>query len=406
MKILLATYWPLPHMGGIWTFVNELKRGLKRFDIDADIFSASPDHTMYYLHHSTDHIKKTSLYPFLDAQFQRGASLINHPVVARAELEQYCFELSAVYTGLKKYDVIHAQDAIASRALSRVKPKKTPLLTSLHGSLSGEILYHIKSFNPEALEHEIKQNLLYHYHRAIEKEAYKNSDMIHTSSQWLMKKVMYDLNGKSNSLSYIPYGFDYQNFSLSSQTSNAGIPEKPKGKKVLLFTGRLVYLKGIHSLMLALAKVKDIRDDWECWIIGDGDQRSACESQVKKLGLTGKIRFLGQQTNVYPYLKLSDMFIFPSLQDNQPFSIIEAQYSGLPVIVSDSAGLPEMVKHEKNGLIFKAGDYRELSMNIMRLLQDNSLLCKLSKNASKYAHAQWNIQAMSKQLFKLYQKLI
>lgn len=70
-------------------------------------------------------------------------------------------------------------------------------------------------------------------------------------------------------------------------------------------------------------------------LIGDGELRSQVENQVKDLGLEGKVIFTGQRTDVSQLLQAMDIFVFPSIYEGLPVSLIEAQASGLPCLISD-----------------------------------------------------------------------
>ena len=59
-------------------------------------------------------------------------------------------------------------------------------------------------------------------------------------------------------------------------------------KKVIICTSRLSHEKGIHVLLEALGKLHAFRQDWECWLVGDGDQRALYEYRVGQLGMTGQ----------------------------------------------------------------------------------------------------------------------
>ncbi|MFQ7310469.1 MAG: glycosyltransferase family 1 protein [Sellimonas sp.] len=70
-------------------------------------------------------------------------------------------------------------------------------------------------------------------------------------------------------------------------------------------------------------------------MIGNGELRSQAESQVKELGLEGKVIFTGQRTDVSQLLQAMDIFVFPSIYEGLPVSLIEAQAAGLPCLISD-----------------------------------------------------------------------
>lgn len=71
-------------------------------------------------------------------------------------------------------------------------------------------------------------------------------------------------------------------------------------------------------------------------LVGDGGLRKTIEEKVKNLGLTGNVFFVGMSSNVSDYLTAMDCFVFPSLWEGLPLSLIEAQASGLPCIVSNN----------------------------------------------------------------------
>jgi glycosyltransferase involved in cell wall biosynthesis len=132
--------------------------------------------------------------------------------------------------------------------------------------------------------------------------------------------------------------------------------------------GRLDYVKGIHHLIDALELLKSDRNDWECWILGEERLKSELQAQSRRLSLTNDVKFLGLTDKVKPFLSQADIFVFSGLQDTQPHSVMEAQLRGVPVIVSDAAGLPEMVINGDNGLIAEAGNSTQLYLHIKYLL--------------------------------------
>ncbi|SIC54656.1 sugar transferase, PEP-CTERM/EpsH1 system associated [Mycobacteroides abscessus subsp. abscessus] len=73
------------------------------------------------------------------------------------------------------------------------------------------------------------------------------------------------------------------------------------------------------------------RQDWECWILGDGEEKTNLEQQCSNLGITSSVKFFGNVKNVFPYLKSADIFVLPGLQDTQPHSVMEAQLAALKI---------------------------------------------------------------------------
>jgi glycosyltransferase involved in cell wall biosynthesis len=398
MKVLLATYWPLPYPGGIWTFISQLKKGLEDRGNTVDILSNNSDHSMFHILNRHLRLKKTEILPLILDQIRSDR---NDLAIYNAEIDRYCMELSAAYFGLKQYDVIHTQDPIASWAISKVKPRQIPLVTSVHGSLSGEILHHIKGGNRDLTDVEIKQTPLWNYYSKLECLGYRSSDSLHTSSKWLSDQISSNINKRTVTFTY---GLDHKTFEVESKTDT--FFSRPRNKKVILFTGRLVHLKGIDYLLVALAKLKQVRNDWVCWIVGEGELKVKLRQQSHSLGLQSCVTFFDAQSNIPALLQQADMFILPSLQDNQPFSVIEAQLAGLPVIVTNAGGLPEMIIDQKTGLIVNKGNSDSLYHSILTLLKDEVLRSQLSMNAKQWALEQWSLKKMVERTIAMYKEAL
>ncbi len=179
-------------------------------------------------------------------------------------------------------------------------------------------------------------------------------------------------------------------------------------KPVILFVGRLVQLKGVHVLIEALRQLKTITPDWECWILGDGFEEAIKRftDQMEDADLLSDIRLLGSAPSVKDFLETADIFVLPSLQDTQPHSVMEAQLIGIPVVVSNAGGLPEMVEEGVTGLISEAGNPTSLAHQLARLLDDPSLRLQLAAQAKKWATQQWSLVNMGENTEKLYKKAL
>lgn len=408
MKVLLVSYYPLPYPGGIWTFVSNLKKRLESLGHTVDVLSHTPEATKYRIIGRKPEISISQLAPNINKKITKMfPSLNSNYWIYHTELYRYSLELSSVYYGLEQYDLIHAQDVIAASAMSRVKPKHIPLVTSAHGYLTREVFYVLKTLQSHKTDQQLQESFEYQYHNKLEYEGYHASDFIHTQSNWMLNNIINYFSVSPKKIVTFPYGMDIEEFLKRSNGETFITP--PKTKKVILFMGRLVYLKGVHHLIDALAILKHYRNDWECWILGDGGKDSLkmeLEAQCQKLNLTNEIKFLGVTNNVPHVLKQADIFVLPSLQDTQPHSVMEAQISGVPVIVSNAAGLPEMVKGGKRGLVAPVGNILELSEQIKHLLANDSNRKQLGIETKIWAQKYWSLDKMVNNFLSLYKLAI
>lgn len=123
---------------------------------------------------------------------------------------------------------------------------------------------------------------------------------------------------------------------------NPGVRERVRkelgleGKFVIGHVGRFVRQKNHEFLVRVFAECRKQRDDCVLLLVGDGPLRAKVERQVKELGLSGSVVFLGQRDDVAELYQGMDVFVLPSLYEGLPVSCLEAQVCGLPCIVSDT----------------------------------------------------------------------
>lgn len=147
-------------------------------------------------------------------------------------------------------------------------------------------------------------------------------------------------------------------------------------KKIILFVGQLIEVKGISYLIEAAnILVRGTKLSFEIKLIGEGSLRSLFESEVKKNKLCNGITFLGEKpTNeVALWFGACDVFCLPSIREGCPSVILESLASGRPVVASNVGGIPELV-NAKNGRLFNRGDVKGLAnfLNEVLNIQWNS----------------------------------
>ena len=401
MKILLATYWTIPHLGGVWNYMQQLKKSLETHGHEVDLLGYGEDNTIVHIVNQGRRVEKNKLHAFLQAKMppELFPNLYLNKLVEYTEFQRYIYELGAVYLGIDKYDLIHTQDVISTLCLSRVKPSTTPLIATIHGSVAQEIHLQLQSIHKSPTSYMAKE-----YYDELEYLGVTSSDISIVANQWLESILVHEFNVPQNHLRILHYGFDTEEF---IKHKNRSIPlERPNNKKIILYSGRLVELKGVHYLIKALAQLKAVRDDWICWIIGDGEMKSELQFLTKSLKLEDDIYFFGTREDVPAILSKAHIFVLPSLIDNQPLSLIEAQIAGKASIVSNVGGLPEMVTHNVTGLLVEPGNVHELFESINRLLSDPIFSKRIADNAKKWGMSHWSFENGVRNLLTIYEEAI
>jgi glycosyltransferase involved in cell wall biosynthesis len=153
------------------------------------------------------------------------------------------------------------------------------------------------------------------------------------------------------------------------------VPETRAGPCRLVMVGRLQAPKDALTLVRALAELP--RGAYEAVIVGDGPDRPALESEVRRLGLASVVRLTGERNDVAQLLAASDVFVLSSRSEGLPLSILEAMAAGLPVVATNVGGVVELVLEGETGFLVPPGDPQSLVGALERLLDDSALRRRL-----------------------------
>ncbi|MDR9799799.1 glycosyltransferase family 4 protein [Bacillus paralicheniformis] len=398
MKILLATYWSIPHVGGVWTYMVQLKEKLESLGHEVDLLGYGEENSIIHIVNENRSIAKDQLLPLVKAMMSEEdfPEIYANQLVSYTELQRNAYELGAAYLGLDKYDIIHAQDVISSACIKRIMPKDKVLVTSIHGSVTYEIRDQLNNIHRSPTSYIAKE-----YFDHLEHTGAMSAETVIVANNWLKDILTEEFAVPDGKIHVSQYGYDIDGFLARMNTKTADTPETDK--KVILFTSRMIGNKGIHYLIEALSQLKDTRNDWVCWMAGEGEKLAGLKIQSEQLGLVDDVVFLKNREDVPYLLSLADIYVLPSLLDNQPLSLIEAQIAGVPAVVSDAGGLPEMVEHEETGLIVPKGDAAALSSSLERLLKDDDFRNKLGINAKEFAMKHWDMDQAVTRILDIYQ---
>ncbi|MCJ7983338.1 glycosyltransferase [Priestia sp. OVL9] len=149
-----------PLYRGVWTFVSLLKKSLEDLGHSVDVLSHTPDTTKYRIIGQEPEIEIDDISPYIKEKIvTEMPSLPINSWIYNVEIFRYSLELSAAYYNLQQYDIIHALDVTAARAISRVKPSRIPLVTSALGNLSRDIFFTLKTMHRKKLINNCKIHL-------------------------------------------------------------------------------------------------------------------------------------------------------------------------------------------------------------------------------------------------------
>jgi len=160
--------------------------------------------------------------------------------------------------------------------------------------------------------------------------------------------------------------------------------------------------KGIDVLLEAAAVLLRRVPNVTFRIAGDGSLRQELEGRSGSLGVTGRVQFLGHATDVPALLRTSSIFAFPSLMEASPNAVIEAMAAGLAVVASNVGGIPEVVRHEYNGLLVPPSDAGALAAALERLITHPGLAERLGDEARETVARRFSFERMVSEFEQLY----
>jgi glycosyltransferase involved in cell wall biosynthesis len=141
-------------------------------------------------------------------------------------------------------------------------------------------------------------------------------------------------------------------------------------------------------------------------MVGDGPERENLERLVKELRNIGhSVHFTGYQPQPTRYINLFDVFLLTSLSEGTSMTLLEAMSAGKPCIVSNAGGNPEIVVHQKNGLVFPSNNGTALAHAMIQIIESEALRTKFSAEALGMFDQRFTAAVMQRRFLEIYQQL-
>jgi N-acetyl-alpha-D-glucosaminyl L-malate synthase BshA len=246
------------------------------------------------------------------------------------------------------YAIPHASAAYMAREILKTKGRYVPFITTLHGT-DITLVGNDSSFEP------------------VITFAINQSDAVTTVSKSLKQDTCRLFNVDCN-VDVIPNFIDLESYS-NNQNENLKHAYAPNGEAILMHISNFRPVKRVEDVVKIFAKVREDRPT-KLLLVGDGPERHKIEDMCEQLGACNDIHFLGKMKNTEEAHGLADVFILPSETESFGLAALEAMSSGVPVISSNSGGLPEINKHGYSGFLNDVGDTDGMATNAIQLLNN------------------------------------
>lgn len=239
-----------------------------------------------------------------------------------------------------------------------------------------------------------------------------------TSVEW--DQLVHVYGAGSSLIRIVPPGVDTSRFHPIEKSYARQVIGVPRGRKVILFAGRIEPLKGIDTLLRAIAMLRDRHPEWSpaslsVPIIGGDPSEAGIRANEEmarlhalrdELGLKELITFLGAQDQdaLHFYYASADCLVMPSHYESFGMVALEAMACGAPVIASDVGGLTQLVRHGETGLRVPPRDPEALADAIEYLLSDEPRRRRMGHSASCLAE-EYDWARIVDKLAAVYQEL-
>jgi glycogen(starch) synthase len=383
--MMLSWEFPPRTVGGISAHVYNLSRQLANIGVDTYVVTCDFPGAPVCEEIDRVHVVRVDSYKTPSPDFATWDYLMN------VNMQKEAASLISSLDG--GVDVVHAHDwLVANAAIGLKQILRVPLVATIHSTEIGR-----RNGLHTNYEREIHQteNWLAH-------ETWKTV----CCSQYMSSQVKWAYGLAADKVTVIPNGVDAsvfeEDFNKPEFRKRFAVPDE----RIVLFVGRLVYEKGVQTLVNAMPKVL-ARVNAKFVVVGDGGMKDFLMGQVRNMRLAHKIFFTGflDEKSLRFLYRCADVCVVPSLYEPFGITALEAMAARTPVVVSDTGGLAEIVEHDKTGVKVYSDNADSLAWGITRVLLDSGYAEWLKSNAYSKVLEVYNWRKIAADTKALYQKI-
>ncbi len=262
------------------------------------------------------------------------------------------------------YAIPHAYAGYMAKQMLKEEGIDIPMVTTLHGTDITLVGNH--PFYKPAVSFSIN-----------------NSDIVTSVSQSL-KDETYKLFNSKKEIHVIPNFIELgKHISHPKIARNRSLIANEK-ERIVTHISNFRAVKRIPDVIKIFHKIQE-KIPAKLLLVGDGPEKENAEYLCQKLGIQDKVIFFGNSNEIDKILSFSDLFLLPSETESFGLAALEAMAWSVPVISSNSGGLPEVNFDGISGFLSDVGEIDEMAENALRILKDDATLNKFKENALKIA---------------------
>ena len=215
-----------------------------------------------------------------------------------------------------------------------------------------------------------------------------------TTGESLRRQLARDNGVPLDHMTSIPTGIDLARFvpgDAAAARARLGLPPR----HTLGIVATLRDWKGHEYLFEAIARDREAWAEWNILVVGDGPYRAKLDARLGLLGLSERVRFVGQQDDVVPWLQALDVFALPSYgEEGVPQAIMQAMACGVAVVSTPVGAIAEAVDHGVTGLLVAPRSAEALAAGLARLRDEPQLRTGFARAARARAERDFGVDRM------------
>ena len=281
------------------------------------------------------------------------------------------------------YAIPHASAALMAKQILKTRGYNTPIVTTLHGT---DITLVGKDSSFES----------------VISFCINESDAVTAVSESLREDTRKYFNTQRE-INVIPNFVSKPN-NINRENNSTRFRYVKENEFVLCHISNFRKVKRVEDVLTVFAKVNE-KIPSNLILVGDGPERYHLEEMCRDLGLCDKVHFVGKISDTSHVLEFSDLFLLPSETESFGLAALEAMVMGVPVISSNTGGIPEVNVQGITGYLSNVGDVEDMAKNAVHILSDSLRLKTFRENAIKHART-FNVEAIVGQYETIYDKLL
>lgn len=278
------------------------------------------------------------------------------------------------------YAIPHASAAWTAQQILKAQGIDIPFVTTLHGT-DITLLGKDKSFEP------------------VISFVINNSNAVTAVSESLKQDTYANFNTKRE-ITVIPNFIEPELYGTPDGTFKREMFAQ-NGEKLLIHISNFRPVKRVEDVVKIFHKVK-LMVPAKLLLVGDGPDRHKIEAYCRENQTCDCVKFLGKMKVTEQVLSVGDVFILPSETESFGLAALEAMAAGLPVISSNTGGLPEINIHGFTGYLSKVGDVEDMANNTLKIFENQQLF---KENCLKHS-LKFSTATILPEYEKLYSRLL